>query len=123
MPVIPASEARTYELHGVQFRSLASPTNGSTETSVWQTEIPVGTPAAPHQLTREEIIVVLSGRALARFDDDVTEAATGDTIVVPPDTTFALENVGDEPLRVLACFPVGGQGRLDGETITLPWMA
>ena len=122
MAVLPAGEATTHELFGVRFTGLASPTRGSTELMAWQTEIPPGTPATPHQVTREELVVILAGRAQVRCGDEVTEAAAGDVVVVPPDTDFALDNTGDEPLRVLACMPIAGQARIAGEAQTLPWM-
>ena len=123
MPVISAEDMRTYELHGVQFTSLTSPSSGgSTEISVWRTEVPPGTPAATHQLTCQEVLVILAGRAVAHIDGIATEATAGDVVLVPPDTDFALENVGAEALRVMACYPVGGQAVLDGEKVTLPWM-
>ena len=35
---------------------------------------------------------------------------------------FALTNEGDVPLRLLCCFPVGGQGRMPGgDPFTPPW--
>jgi mannose-6-phosphate isomerase-like protein (cupin superfamily) len=111
-----------HELHGVRFTSLVSPSSGSVDISVWQTEVPAGAPAAPHQLTRQEVLVVLAGRAVAHIGGSPTPAGPGDVVLVPADTDFALENVGDEPLRVIACFPVGGKGVLDGEAVTLPWM-
>ena len=123
MAVFPARDASTYELSGTRFTGLVSPSKGSTELMAWQTEIPPGSPVTPHQVTREELVVVLSGRAQVHFGDTVTDAGPGDAIVVPPDTDFALGNPGDEPLRVLACMPVAGQARLDdGEATTLPWM-
>ena len=122
MAVIPAAEATTHELFGVRFTGLASPARGSTELMAWQTEVPPGTPATPHQVTREELVVILAGRAEVRCGDDVTEAGAGDVVVVPPDTDFALANVGDDTLRVLACMPASGQARIDGEARTLPWM-
>lgn len=122
MPVINAEDMRTYELHGVQFTSLTSPSSGSTEISVWRTEVPPGTPPATHRLTRQEVLVVLAGRAVAHIDEVTTQATAGDVVLVPPDTDFALENVGAETLRVMACYPVGGQAVLDGEKVTLPWM-
>jgi mannose-6-phosphate isomerase-like protein (cupin superfamily) len=123
MAVIPASEATTHELFGVRFTGLASPALGSTELMAWQTEIPPGTPATPHQVTREELVVVLAGQADVRCgDDDATEAGPGDVVIVPPGTDFVLTNTGTEPLRVLACMQVAGQARIDGKTQTLPWM-
>ncbi len=122
MPVLTAPTSPTHRLHGTAFTSLATPSRGSTDVSVWTVEIEPGTPATPHRLTREEVFVVLSGRAAVRLDDTNALATPGDAIVVPPDTHFELTNIGDVPLRLLCCMPVGGQARLsDGSVITPPW--
>jgi quercetin dioxygenase-like cupin family protein len=107
---------------GSRFTPLAAPSRGSVTTSVWQVEIQPGTPAAPHQLTEEEIFVVLDGEATATLADEVSPAAKGDVIVVPANTDFALRNSGASPLRLLCVFPVGGQARTpDGAVFTPPW--
>jgi len=122
MAVVPAPAAPTHELGGARFTSLATPSRGSTDTSVWLVEIAPGTPGAPHRLTREEVFVVLAGRADVRLDGVASVAEAGDAIVVPPGVPFALAAAGDEPLRALCCLPVGGQGQLaDGEPFTPPW--
>src|SRR3954451_19515343 len=59
--VIPAPSAPTHELAGARFTSLATPSRGSSDTSVWLVEIAPGTAGRPHQLTREEVFVVLAG--------------------------------------------------------------
>ena len=74
MPVLPAPAAPTHDLGGARFTSLATPTSGSTDTSVWLVEIDAGTPATPHELTREEVFVVLAGRAAVRIGDRDQEA-------------------------------------------------
>jgi mannose-6-phosphate isomerase-like protein (cupin superfamily) len=122
MTVITAGETDVHELFGVRFRGLASPSKGSTELMAWQTEVPPGTPATPHQLTREELVVILSGRGRADLDGTSTDVGPGDVVVVPPDTDFAIVNAGDETLRLLAVMPTSGQARIDGEAMTLPWM-
>ena len=122
MAVLPAPSAPTHELGGARFTSLATPSRGSSDTSVWLVEIAPGTPGTPHRLTREEVFVVLSGRAEVRLDGEVSVAGAGDAIVVPAGVPFALAAAGDEPLRALCCLPVGGQGQLaDGEPFTPPW--
>jgi quercetin dioxygenase-like cupin family protein len=122
MAVIPAPSAPTHELHGARFTSLATPSRGSSDTSVWLVEIAPGTPGAPHRLTREEVFVVLAGRAEVRLDGEVSRAEAGDAIVVPAGVPFALAAAGDEPLRALCCLPAGGQAQLaDGEPFTPPW--
>jgi mannose-6-phosphate isomerase-like protein (cupin superfamily) len=122
MPVIPAPPSFTHQHGPTRFTSLATPSRGSSENSVWRVEVAPGTPAVPHQLTREEVFVVLRGRAAVRIGDERSEARAGDSIVVPPHTPFELENAGDEPLEALCCLPVGGQARLDdGTRFTPPW--
>ena len=121
MPIIHAPTEATHDIGAARFTSLATPSRGSTETAVWQVEIEVGAPATPHSLTREEVFVVLDGIASVRIGAVHGAAAQGDAIVVPADTEFELSNGGDVVLRLLCCFPVGGQARLDGATFTPPW--
>ena len=121
MPVIHAPATPTHDLGDARFTSLATPSRGSVDTSVWTVEISPGAPAVPHTLTREEVFVVLAGRAAVRIGDDEQVADTGDAIVVPVDTEFQLTNGGSDVLRLLCCMPVGGQACLDGSTFTPPW--
>jgi quercetin dioxygenase-like cupin family protein len=122
MPVLPAPSSPTHVLGGAQFTSLATPNRGCSDTSVWRVELAPGHPATPHQVTREEVFIILSGRARVRLGDDVREAHAGDAIVVPPDTNFEIDVDGDEPVHALCCMPVGGEGRLvDGTTFVPPW--
>lgn len=121
MPIIHAPAEATHDIGAARFTSLATPSRGSTETAVWQVEVDVGAPATPHSLTREEVFVVLDGTATVRIGTVEGLAERGDAIVVPADTEFELSNGSDSVLRLLCCFPVGGQARLDGATFTPPW--
>ena len=122
MAVLPAPSGPTHEFGGARFTSLATPSRGSTDTSVWSVEIAPGAPGVPHRLTREEVFVVLDGRAEVLLDGERSSASAGDAIVVPPGVAFALAAAGDEPLRALCCLPVGGQGQLgDGAPFIPPW--
>jgi quercetin dioxygenase-like cupin family protein len=124
MTVLPAPPAPTHELGNARFTSLATPSRGSRETSVWRVEIAPRSPATPHSLTREEIFVVLDGAAAVTMDGERSTARAGDAIVVPPGVNFALANETDDPLHLLCCLPVGGQGRIgDGAPFTPPWAA
>jgi hypothetical protein len=53
MPVLAAPATPTHDLGGARFTSLATPSRGATDTSVWKVEILPGAPATPHSLTRE----------------------------------------------------------------------
>jgi len=122
MPVLPAPPRHTHELPGARFTSLATPSRGSRDTSVWLVELAPGRPGQPHRLTREEVFVVLDGRAHVTLGGETAQAGPGDAIVVPAGVPFALEAAGEEALRALCCLPVGGQGQLpDGAPFTPPW--
>jgi mannose-6-phosphate isomerase-like protein (cupin superfamily) len=122
MPVITAPASPTHEIGGTKFTSLATPSLGSARTSVWHIEIPAGEPPTPHELTDEEIFVVLEGAAEVTIDGELSPALVGDAVVVPPGVSFALANASAKPLRLLCCLPVGGQARLPGgEPFTPPW--
>ena len=77
MPVIHAPAGPTHDLGPTRFTSLATPTRGSSRSSVWQVEIDPGTPPTPHSVTSEEIFVVLAGVAAVRLgDEDVANGAS-----------------------------------------------
>jgi quercetin dioxygenase-like cupin family protein len=121
MTVLTFADAPRHELGGSRFTSLATPRRGTVESAVWQVEIDPGTPATPHSLTREEVFVVLEGRADVRIGAVRGEARPGDAIVVAPGVEFELTNSSAEPLRLLCCLPVGGQAVLRGDTFTPAW--
>jgi quercetin dioxygenase-like cupin family protein len=121
MPVLsPAAPISPFQ--GSRFTQLATPSRGSTHNSVWQIDLQPGCPAAPHQVTAEEIFIVLAGEATVALADTITTAVAGDAIVVPADTDFALSNSGNAPLRLICVLPVGGEARTpDGAVFTPPW--
>jgi mannose-6-phosphate isomerase-like protein (cupin superfamily) len=122
MPVITAPAVPTHEVGGTLFTSLATPTRGSRRTSVWQVQLRPGTSPTPHQLTDEEIFVVLDGVVRVELDGVESDAGRGDAIVVPAGVPFALANAGSVAARLLCCLPVGGQAQLPGgEPFTPPW--
>jgi quercetin dioxygenase-like cupin family protein len=120
--VISAPAGPTHELPGVRFTTLAAPSSGAAETSVWHVELAPDADAQPHRVTREEIFVGLAGRAVATLDGVEHPVAAGDALVVRPGVDFALAAVGGEPFRALVCQPVGGGAVLPGgEPFTPPW--
>jgi mannose-6-phosphate isomerase-like protein (cupin superfamily) len=84
--------------------------------------VPADTEPVEHELTREEILVVLSGTARASLNGVVDEVAAGGAVVVPPHTPFSLSAAGPSSLVALAYLPVGGQAVIgDQEPFTPPW--
>ena len=122
MPITDASRAPLHEMAGTRFTPLAAPSSGSTEICVWRVELSPHADAVPHELTREEVLVVLSGTARASIGGRVADVGAGGVIIVPPDTPFSLTALGGEPVVALAYLPVGGQARMPGEEpFTPPW--
>ncbi|MCB9590654.1 MAG: cupin domain-containing protein [Polyangiaceae bacterium] len=121
MPVIQAPERCTHELPNAHFTSLATPSRGTQETALWRVQILPNTAPTPHALTREELFYVIAGEAKVVIAGETHSAKSGDVIVIPKDTLFALDNAGSSTLELLCCFPVGGQAKLDGKTFTPPW--
>jgi quercetin dioxygenase-like cupin family protein len=70
----------------------------------------------------EEIFVVLSGGAVVTLDGVRHELNEGDTLIVPPNTTFGISNPHDEVVEFVVVFPVGGRAFAPGvEPFVPPW--
>jgi quercetin dioxygenase-like cupin family protein len=122
MPVTDARTAPVHDVAGTRFTPLVAPSSGSTEICVWRVELPPHADPVPHELTREQVLVVLSGTARASIGGRVADVGAGGAIIVPPDTPFSLTALGGEPVVALAYLPVGGQARMPGEEpFTPPW--
>ena len=122
MPVLIAPATATHELPGSRFTALVGPTRGARDTSVWRVELAPGTQPTLHEVTREEVFVILGGRARVTIDGVHSEAGPGDAVLVPALTPFAIACAGEAPLSALCCLPIGGQARLPGgEAFTPPW--
>ena len=125
MPHISAADAPTFTLHGTQFTGLAAPSRGAAENAVWRVAVAAGhAKGVPHQLSREEILVAITGEAVARIGDVEHIFKAGDAIIIPAFTDFSLGNPGDQPFEAIAIFPVGGRAIIAGEApFTPPWAA
>ena len=121
MPLITAADAAKFTMHGVHFTGLAAPSRGASESAVWTVTIPPGVVPTPHQLTREEVFVVLEGRARATLAGRHFALEPGCGFIVPPETEFALANPYAQPFRAVVVLPVGGKARIGNETFTPPW--
>jgi quercetin dioxygenase-like cupin family protein len=122
MSVFTAPAAPTHELPGARFTTLASPSRGSAETSVWRLELRPGAEPVPHQVTREEIFVALEGAASATLDGIVAPVRAGDTLVLSPGVDFTIVATGPEAFHALVLLPVGGQAiTAEGAQFTPPW--
>jgi mannose-6-phosphate isomerase-like protein (cupin superfamily) len=123
VPVFRAPTQSTHQLGPVQFTSVATPSIGTVQTTLWKIEVPVGAPATPHMLSNEELFYVVSGTAKVRMNDADDTAAAGDCIVVPREVVFELTNGGDDLLVLVSCMPVGTEVIMGEMRFVPPWTA
>ncbi len=122
MPHIKGSDAQIFQIPDATFAGLASPSRGSRENAVWRVTLAPHAKGGVHSLSREEVLVALSGTAEARIGDELHRFAAGDAIVIPAEMPFALSNPGDAPFEAIAVLPVGAQARIgDAPAFTPPW--
>ncbi|MFE0676178.1 cupin domain-containing protein [Streptomyces sp. NPDC058867] len=122
MPVIRSSDAVTHDIHGVRFVSYATPRTGSKELCAWRGEVPPGTRAPAHTVNREEILHVLVGNLRVTVDGRTDDIAAGDTLIVNPGATLAVENPTEQTALTWVTTSVGLSAELaDGTVLTPPW--
>ncbi|CAL9628090.1 cupin domain-containing protein [Streptomyces sp. NPDC003781] len=122
MPVVRSSEGTTHEIHGTRFVSYASPRTGGEELCAWRGEIPAGTKAPAHTVSREEIFHLLTGELLITLDGRTERVTAGDTVIINAGAVFAVENPADRTATSWVTTSVGLTAELaDGTRITPPW--
>ncbi|MFJ6087281.1 cupin domain-containing protein [Streptomyces sp. NPDC092369] len=122
MPVVRPSEALVHEMHSARFISYATPRTGSKELCAWRGEIPPGTKAPAHTVSREEILHVLDGELLVTLDERTTRVTVGDTLIINPGATLTVENPGDRTAVTWVTTSIGLEAELaDGTRIAPPW--
>ncbi|PAK23373.1 cupin [Streptomyces sp. alain-838] len=122
MPIVRSSEAVTHEIHGARFVSYATPRTGSKELCAWRGEIPAGTKAPAHTVSREEIFHLLTGELLITLDGRTEHVTAGDTVIINRGATLAVENPTDRTATSWVTTSVGLEAELaDGTLLTPPW--
>ena len=123
MTLITAASAAVHNFDGVTFTGLAAPSRGASENAVWRVKLPAGRLSdSTHQLSREEILVAVTGDAVATIGDTPHRFSVGDAIVVPAFTDFKLDNPSDAPFEAIAVLPAGGRAIIAGVApFTPPW--
>lgn len=122
MPLIDNSTPQTFEIPGVCFSPVASPSRGSAENAMWRAVVEPNRSGVRHHMTREEIILAVSGTGLVRIGDDEHVLTPGDAFAVPPFTDFQLEAPSDAPFEAVVVLPVGGRAVVEGQpSFPPPW--
>jgi quercetin dioxygenase-like cupin family protein len=122
MTVIRPADAVVHEMHGTRFTSYAAPARGSQELCAWRIDVPPGSTGIAHTITREEVVLVLSGAMDLTLDERVSTVRDGDVAVLPAGATVRVDNTGEAPVTAWVTTSVGLEAELaDGSRIVPPW--
>ncbi|HWG25463.1 cupin domain-containing protein [Actinospica sp.] len=122
MPVIRSTEGIEHDVHGATFTAYANSRTGASELCAWTTRIPAGQPGMPHQVSREELLLVTSGAPRFTIDGTAVNARPGDVVVVPADSMLTVEGGADQDSTMWVTTSRGLTAKLaDGSDFTPPW--
>ncbi|MFL5865180.1 MAG: cupin domain-containing protein [Solirubrobacteraceae bacterium] len=107
---------------GTHITGYASPSRGAASIAAWKVSLDPGAGSPVHELTHDEVFLVLSGEASFEVEGRRHRVRPGDAICVPPRTAFALSNRGSEMMTAICCMAAGGRARIGaGDPFPIPW--
>jgi quercetin dioxygenase-like cupin family protein len=124
MPVERAADHPTFEIGGNAVTSLAAPARGSDETALFRIDIPPGGELPAHRHDHFDVFTVSAGSATIHIDDEATEIAPGDSVVVPTDAVHRLV-AGDDGATVFVTMLASTKmiREDDGSVAVPPWVS
>lgn len=117
---ITAAQAPRFELPGIEFTGLASPSRGSAGLCTWQiTVAPNLVSPAAHTLDKDEVFMVTAGSLQITPGGPV--AAAGDTVIVPAGSPIQLVNSAATAARAYVAIEAGFAASMaDGTLVGTP---
>jgi quercetin dioxygenase-like cupin family protein len=124
MPILRARDARRHETPNAVMSTLASPSLGSAELSLWRVRMTPGQRGPEHTFDVEQVWTVVSGAASVELDGETHGVESGDTLVLPANAIRQIA-AGDGGLEALVAARAGARALLaDGtDKGTPPWIA
>ena len=117
--------APLHSLPGLEHQTLAGHRDGLRSFEVWRQTIAAGASTPVHRHDCEEVIVIMGGSGVCKFEDRVLPFAADQTLVIPPNVVHQICNDGSEDLHIIATLamsPVKVE-TADGAPMALPWYA
>lgn len=110
-------------IEGLEHVTLAGSFNGSRQLSVWQQILQPGSATPVHEHDCEELVMCSQGYGELHIDDEVFAFGPNSTITLPANQLHQLINVGDQPMHIVAVFPMTPVATYlpQREVLELPW--
>lgn len=120
--MIVVENAKHVETPNAAMASLAAPSLGSHELSVWRVTMSPDTQGPAHSIDREQVWVTLAGALEFIVDGSASVVRAGQAAILAAGEVRQVRVV-DGPAEALVCMTVGGKALVPGsaERHPLPW--
>jgi quercetin dioxygenase-like cupin family protein len=117
-----AADTPRHETPNAVMRTLAAPSLGGSDLSVWEVAMREGQRGPLHEVNREQVWTVVSGELQVQTDGQTFIVRAGDTLCLPPDERRQIAAITDA--RAVVASPAGPiVTTVDGDSRPLPWAA
>ncbi len=119
------SSVQKHQLPGLEHQTLAGCQDGLKSFEIWRQTIAAHATTPVHSHACEEVILVMGGSGVCRFEDREIPFKADQTLVIPGNVVHQICNTGDEDLHIiatLAASPVEVKSET-GAAMALPWYA
>lgn len=121
MTVVSRTESRRTETPAGVMTTLASPTLGGAERSIWRVEMQPGKFGPEHRLDVEQVWTVLAGGATVELDGQSIALGIGDTVIMPPAVPRQVTADAEHGFTAIVTAPAGARASmLDGTDRGVP---
>lgn len=120
---IAQSDTRRTETPNALMTTLASPTQGGTETmSLWRVRMHSGQSGPVHTFDVEQVWHVLEGEATVVIDAESIELSVGDTVVMPAGTPRQIRTDSGAAFVVVGLASGQASTPDGGQAVSPPWI-
>jgi len=117
---VTAADAPRYETPNAVMRTLAAPSLGASDLSVWEVVMRAGQRGPEHQVDREQVWTVLEGELRVDADGEALPLRAGETLRLAPGTPRRIS--ADTDARAVVASPAGSiVTTAEGGSRALPW--
>jgi quercetin dioxygenase-like cupin family protein len=122
MPVFETTDCRSHAMHGAEFHSYVAPSRGSAQLCAWRVDVEPGTAGVEHEVSDEEVFLVLAGSPVLTLDGTSRRMSSGSVALAKAGSTVKLDNLSNEPAELWVTTVAGLTATTaDGSVIAPPW--